>query len=161
MPKLVHRTPACSLHKNSGQAVVALNGVDVYLGRFGTEESRRAYDRAVAEWLTNGRRIAAPRAANAPVPLTVGEMIARYWTFAEGSSHARAQAKKRRKASREHFASRPTRRKPTPVPSPARACSPAFRTGTRISFATTRRRSSGGSWGSRRRAWCSDIRRRP
>jgi integrase len=36
--------------------VVTLNGVDVYLGRHGTAESRAEYDRVVAAWLGRGRR---------------------------------------------------------------------------------------------------------
>jgi len=81
MPKLVNRPPSYRRHKNSGLAFVALNGRRIYLGKHGTPESRRAYDRTMAEWFTNGRRIAAPLA---PAPLTVGEMIARFWEHAEG-----------------------------------------------------------------------------
>src|SRR5262249_6090297 len=41
--------PSYSLHKPSGQARVRLNGRDVYLGRYNSEESRREYARIVAE----------------------------------------------------------------------------------------------------------------
>ena len=41
----------------SGQAVVRLNGRDFYLGKFGTPAARGEYERLVAEWLANGRRV--------------------------------------------------------------------------------------------------------
>ena len=53
-------TPSYRLHKPSGQAVVTLSGKDHYLGRFGSPESRDAYDRLLAEWLANSRRPAPP-----------------------------------------------------------------------------------------------------
>ena len=34
-----------------------MNGKDVYLGAHGTKASRAAYDRTIAEWLANGRRL--------------------------------------------------------------------------------------------------------
>jgi integrase len=52
------RTPSYRLHKPSGQAVVTLDGRDLYLGRYGSVESRGEYDRLVAEWLAGGRRLA-------------------------------------------------------------------------------------------------------
>lgn len=47
------REPTYRLHKTSGRAYVYLNGKAVYLGQYGTEESKRAYDRVKAEWLSN------------------------------------------------------------------------------------------------------------
>lgn len=58
--------PSYRLHKPTGQAVVTLNGRDHYLGRHGTRESKDAYDRLIAEWLTCGRNL--PRPAPAPKP---------------------------------------------------------------------------------------------
>jgi integrase len=52
--------------------VVTLNGRDIYLGRHNTRESRGNYDRVMAEWLANGRRLAAPD------DLTIAELIVRY-----------------------------------------------------------------------------------
>jgi integrase len=66
------RTPSYRLHKPSGQAVVTLNRRDIYLGRYGTEESRAEYDRVVAEWLTSGRRL------ESKAGLTVAELILLY-----------------------------------------------------------------------------------
>ncbi len=81
MPKLTNAYPAYSKHRASGQAVVTLNGTDVYLGPLGphgTRASKMEYDRVVAEWLANGRR---PPTA---VPdLTVVELVASYLQHAQ------------------------------------------------------------------------------
>jgi integrase len=68
------------LHKASGQAVVRIDGTDYYLGRYGTAESKAEYGRLIAEWLGNGRHLAAPTAVDG---LTVVELILRYWNWAE------------------------------------------------------------------------------
>jgi integrase len=74
------RVPSYRCHKPSGQAVVTLDGRDHYLGRHGSTESRRAYDRLVAEYLaTRARRTAA---ADPPADLTVNELLLRYWDHA-------------------------------------------------------------------------------
>jgi hypothetical protein len=71
-------------HKPSGQAVVALGGRVVYLGAHGSAESRAAYDRAVAEWLTLGRRANPPAPAGRhPGSLTIAEMFAAFRAHAE------------------------------------------------------------------------------
>lgn len=58
MPKLTdNRNPAYLLHKQSGQAIVTLNGRDILLGRHGTAASRAEYDRRIAEWIANGRQM--------------------------------------------------------------------------------------------------------
>jgi integrase len=43
------------LHKASGQAFVSLGGKRVYLGRFGTEESKQRYRLLLADWKTTGQ----------------------------------------------------------------------------------------------------------
>jgi integrase len=50
MPKLTNQPPKYAKHKGSGQAVVRLGSRDRYLGRFGSPESYREYQRVVAEW---------------------------------------------------------------------------------------------------------------
>ena len=55
MPRLVNQNPAYRKHKASGQAIVTLNGDDVYLGPHSTKASRASYDRVIGEWLTRGR----------------------------------------------------------------------------------------------------------
>ncbi len=72
-----NRQPKYRKHKPTGQAVVTLNGKDIYLGRHGTKESRAEYDRRIAEWLAAGRR---PPATSA---VTVAEVIAAYWPWAQ------------------------------------------------------------------------------
>ncbi len=76
------RTPAYRFHKPSGQAVVTLNGRDFYLGRFNTPESRADYDRLIAEWLANGRRLPQSRNGQA-VDLTINEILLAYLRYAE------------------------------------------------------------------------------
>ena len=50
-----HRTPSLRHHKPSGQAVVTLDSRDIYLGRFGSPESRAEYDRLLALDVADGR----------------------------------------------------------------------------------------------------------
>lgn len=71
------RTPSYRLHKPTGQAVVTLDGRDFYLGKHGSPESRAEYDRLVAEWLANGRRLVGHR------DITVAELVVAYVRFAE------------------------------------------------------------------------------
>jgi integrase len=76
------RIPTYRLHKPTGLAVVTLDGKDHYLGRHGSRESRQAYDRLLAEYLTCRARHA-PQAA--PISdLTIDELLVAYW------DHARA-----------------------------------------------------------------------
>jgi integrase len=55
MPRLGNRVPKYRLHKQSGQAIVTINGRDFLLGRHGTRASEAEYDRIVTEWLSAGR----------------------------------------------------------------------------------------------------------
>ncbi|MCA9036645.1 MAG: hypothetical protein KDA91_16030 [Planctomycetaceae bacterium] len=43
--------PKYALHKATGQARVRINGKSIYLGPYGSEESRRRYDEIVAEYM--------------------------------------------------------------------------------------------------------------
>ena len=72
------RIPSYRLHKPSGLAVVTLNGRDLYLGRHGTPESKREYERLIGEWLAAGRRYAHPADQ-----MTVNELILAYWRHAQ------------------------------------------------------------------------------
>ena len=81
MPKLTRTLPSYRRHKPSGQAIVTLDGKDIYLGHHGTPASRAEYDRLIGEWLTHGRR--RPSAPNRLPALTVNDLILRYWKFAE------------------------------------------------------------------------------
>ncbi len=76
------RVPAYRLHRPTGQARVIIGGRHFYLGKHGSPESWEKYHRLIAE------RLACPSPlAASPVPaceLTIIELIAAYWQFAEG-----------------------------------------------------------------------------
>jgi hypothetical protein len=74
------RTPKYRLHKPTKQAVVTLDGRDVYLGRHRSPENQAEYARLVAEGLSNGRRLTGSRHGD----LTVNEVILPYLRYAEG-----------------------------------------------------------------------------
>lgn len=78
MPKSsTPRVPSYRRHKPTGQAVVTINGRDIYLGKWNTATSRAEYDRLVAEFLANGRQL------RDEVDTTVVEVINAYRKFAE------------------------------------------------------------------------------
>ena len=71
------RIPSYRLHKPTGQAVVTLSGKDHYLGRHGSPESRREYERLIAEWLVNRHR--PPEPTSRFPDLTMNELLVAYW----------------------------------------------------------------------------------
>ena len=77
--------PSYRLHKASNQAVVTLNGRDIYLGRHNSPESRKIYRRVIQEWLTNrGQHLpAADAPAPAAIDLTINELFLSYWEFVQ------------------------------------------------------------------------------
>ena len=77
--------PSYCRHKASGQAVVHINGRQVYLGLFGTPESHEKYQRAIAEHLGNGNshKVLELSARSRGAGLTVVELIAAYWEHAQ------------------------------------------------------------------------------
>ncbi len=80
MPRFAQSAPSYRKHLASGQAIVTLQGHDHYLGRHGSVESKRNYDRLVGEWLAAGRPSSAPAASNA---ITVVEVLAKFKHFAK------------------------------------------------------------------------------
>ncbi len=48
--------PAYRLHAASGQARVIIDGKHIYLGRYGSEESKAEYEQIVRKLLTRPRR---------------------------------------------------------------------------------------------------------
>ena len=48
--------PKYCLHKGTGRAFVRIGGKTYYLGKHGSETSRREYDRIIAEFIANGRQ---------------------------------------------------------------------------------------------------------
>jgi integrase len=80
MPNLCspERVPRYRLHKPSGQAIVSLNGRDIYLGKYRGAESREAYRRKIGEWIQHGGQTRAPQ-----LTATVTELVVAYVEFAE------------------------------------------------------------------------------
>lgn len=74
------RVPKLRRHK-TGQGFVELSGRRIYLGRHDLPEAQQKYHRLVAEWLANGRQL--PAASDSD-ELTIIELVALYWKFAEG-----------------------------------------------------------------------------
>lgn len=70
--------PSYRLHKASGQAVVTLDGHDVYLGKHDTDASRAKYERVVLQWKAHGWR---PQAE--ALPLSIAAMVAEFWLHVE------------------------------------------------------------------------------
>ena len=81
MPKLTNSLPKYRKKSERGRAyaVVMLDGKAHYLGDFGSDASRREYDRLTGEWLANGRRLPVEQSHD----ITVVELIALYWRFAK------------------------------------------------------------------------------
>lgn len=78
MPKpTTSRVPSYRRHKPTGQAVVTINGRDIYLGKWNSAASKDQYDRLIAEFLANGRRLQSDADA------TVVEVLNAYRKFAE------------------------------------------------------------------------------
>jgi len=79
------RTPSLRRHKASAQGIVTLNGRDVYLGLWPADKRKppvdvqAAYDRAIAEWLANGRTLQASTAGT----FCVSELILAFWNHVE------------------------------------------------------------------------------
>lgn len=71
--------PSYRLQKARGLAVVRLNGRDIYLGKYGSPESKATYQRVIGEWLANGKLVAPPPPAAVPAgSLTVNELVLAY-----------------------------------------------------------------------------------
>lgn len=78
------RIPKRRLHRPSGNAVVTLNGKDIYLGKYDNPESEDRYNELVGRWLANGRSL--PEQTGATVAgqsgeLTVTELCAKYYAW--------------------------------------------------------------------------------
>ena len=76
------RTPKYRLHKASGQALVQLNGRRIYLGKYGSPESKERYRRLVAEWLSRTEHVPHERTAGER-ELTIVELLLEYVRFAK------------------------------------------------------------------------------
>lgn len=77
------RIPSYRLHKPSGLATVRLNGKDFYLGKYDSIESKKEYERIIAEWLGNHRTLPIRQHRPDDIGLTVNELFLAYWSHAE------------------------------------------------------------------------------
>jgi integrase len=75
------RIPSCRLHRGSGQAVVTLAGKDFYLGSHNSPESRRQYQRLIAEYLANREAFLVKQVHQND--LTIAEVIAAFNDYAK------------------------------------------------------------------------------
>jgi integrase len=81
-----NRIPSYRLHKPTNQAIVVIRGKMLYLGRYGSVESRAEYNRVIAEWLAQGSGAPspAPQATEAGSDLRVSELILVYFRYVQG-----------------------------------------------------------------------------
>src|SRR5215208_2037008 len=70
------RPPKYCHHKATGRAYVTVNGKEVYLGPYGSQESKDAYARLLA-------RQGVPEPAQSDAPLTVDQVVAGFWIHAK------------------------------------------------------------------------------
>jgi site-specific recombinase XerC len=84
MTKRNGHVPAYRLHKPSGQARVIIARRHIYLGPYGSAESREKYARIIAETAVNVEKPDISAALYQPESLSVNEVILAYWRFAEG-----------------------------------------------------------------------------
>ncbi len=63
-----------SLRRCNGRGFVELNARRNYLGKWGEPETKQAYERAIAEWLSKGRQLPVPNCE-----ITVVELSLEYW----------------------------------------------------------------------------------
>ncbi|MCU1656012.1 MAG: site-specific tyrosine recombinase XerC [Pseudonocardiales bacterium] len=78
-------TPTYCVHKRTGRAFVTVDGRQVPLGLANTPESLAAYDRTIAAWLANGRKLPEeqpPGANRLPTGPTVSVLIEAFWAHA-------------------------------------------------------------------------------
>jgi integrase len=79
------RVPSYRLHRPSGKGVATLGGRDFYFpGKYGSKESKAAYDRLVGEWLANGRRLPRPAGHAPDHGPSIAELVVKFMAYAEG-----------------------------------------------------------------------------
>jgi integrase len=84
MPRVSGGIPAYRLHKPSGCALVQIKGRRIYLGRYGTADSKARYSQLIAGLAVDTEKIImAPRPAQDHVGLTVAELCAAYLEWAQ------------------------------------------------------------------------------
>ena len=79
MPKT--NIPNYRLHKATGQAFVELGGRRFYLGKHGSKASKEEYEKRIAEYLANGRKLAPTQTKSG---ITCEELAVYFLEWAEG-----------------------------------------------------------------------------
>ncbi len=72
--------PSYRLHKPTGQAIVSLQGKIFYLGKYKSKASWEEYNRIIAEFLANGKKLPPTRSNN---DISIEELAARFLEYAE------------------------------------------------------------------------------
>lgn len=91
MPRLSKSLPKYGKHRGTGQAVVTIDGHDIYLGKYGSRTSRAEYDRIIAEYIAAGRKLPPQFCTN---HTTVVELIVQFLRFAK--THYRKNGRRTR-----------------------------------------------------------------
>ncbi len=97
------RVPSYRRH-SSGNARVTIAGRDYYLGPYGSEESRAAYRRLIAEWAASGHHL-----TEKSLDLTVEEILAGYFSHPDGAGKYRKNGQPTSQYNRVVAAVRPLR----------------------------------------------------
>jgi hypothetical protein len=77
------RVPSYRLHKPSGQGRVIIRGEHIYLGPYGSSESREKYARLIAEHFAAQNSDPRPNSSDGFPDLSIDELLLRYLKFAE------------------------------------------------------------------------------
>jgi hypothetical protein len=65
------------------RAYVRINGRQIWLGRYGSQESKDAYDAVVGQWISQGRPAPASETASVNKSMTIIELVDAYWDLAK------------------------------------------------------------------------------
>ena len=85
MPRSKNTVPTLLKHKPSGQARVQIDGRDIYLGRWGSQEAREPYARLVAEvGAASSALVQAAKQAAEHSRLSIAELLLLWLDWAEG-----------------------------------------------------------------------------
>jgi len=68
-----HKSKYC-FHKTSGRAFVRIADRQIWLGKYGSQESKDKYDAVVGQWISQGRPQAAPFTMPAGSGITIIEL---------------------------------------------------------------------------------------
>ena len=84
MSNRIPKPPAYCRHAATGLAFVKLAGKFIYLGPYGSLDSKAAYERRVTEWRAGGRAFVHATRNRRRAGWSVNELLVAYWQFAQG-----------------------------------------------------------------------------